>query len=211
MKKTRGITLAVAICLVAILALGSLAYFTDSKTVTNEFKVASTGEDTPTADELFSIALYETNADGEQETEGITYENIAPGDVLDKDPTVENTGLYSQWVRVSVTISDATAWKEAMGDADVISVMNVDTANWTSAGDAEEDEEADTITYVFYYNSVLEAGETATLFTAVTIPTYFEADDMVALSSFTISIVADAIQSQNTGDSAEFAFTNYWN
>lgn len=218
-KKSKTLMALVAVCLIAILAFGSLAYFTDSDSVTNDFMVAGYDPSNPDApidpDELFSITVYETDLSdptGQTTTStGQTYEDILPGSVLAKDPTVENTGQYSQWVRVSVTVSNAANWKTVLGTTPVSSIMNIDTANWTSAGDAVENTADDTITYTYYLNSALAAGDTATLFTEVTIPSSLNVNQMVSLKEFTITIAADAIQSENTGDSAAYAFTNYWN
>lgn len=211
-KKSKILLSLAAICLIAVTAVGSLAYFTDSASVTNDFMVAGYDPSNPYTDpdELFSILVYETDAQGQQTTEGLTYEDILPGSALDKDPTVQNTGQYSQWVRVSVTVSNAANWEAALGTTPVSSIMNIDTTRWTSAGDPVENTTADTITYSYYLNSTLAAGETATVFDTVTIPSSLTVAQMTALSEFTISVSADAIQSENTGSSAEYAFTNYW-
>ena len=76
----------------AVLTIGSLAYFTATDSVSNRFLVATTDPGQPAdPDALFSIRLYETDGAGQTET-GKEYTNVQPGSVLDKDPTVENTG-----------------------------------------------------------------------------------------------------------------------
>ena len=119
--KKRTFAVAMIICLVAIIGFGSLAYFQASKNLTNYFAVAGVADPTdPDAtidpDDLFSIRLDEKNLDimtGTARTEeGNVYKDILPGDKLEKDPTVTNTGKYDAWVRVKVTVTDAADWME---------------------------------------------------------------------------------------------------
>ena len=225
MNKRSIFVVALAVCLAALIATGSLAYFTATKSVTNSFMVASydpTKPDVPvTPDELFSIIVYETNndPDGDPTTEkGNTYNNITPADVLSKDPTVKNTGAYSAYARMNVTITNAAKWTAVAekNSIDIESIFNGISADWTRYDDPVVDEVNDTITYTYYYQNEIKAGDTATLFTSVTIPASFDNEDMANISNFNIIVGADAIQSANTGDptgavaDAYYAFTNFW-
>lgn len=250
MKKRNILTIALALCLIAIMACGSLAYFTSTKTVTNEFLTSTVNpstdtngdgkvdeNDEPIADDVFSIKLYETdNAkdDGSKTYLGNTYAKILPGDKLDKDPTVENTGAYPAYVRMTVVVNEATDWQKAIqkhldngnlkvgdnGAYDLTNIFGGFNTNWEREENPVYDAAADTLTYVYYLNAALPAedkAETAevqedasTLFTSVTIPACFDAEDMLSLKEFKLEITADAIQSMNTGDTAYDAFTNYW-
>lgn len=209
--KRKTLIVAVAVCLVAILALGSLALFTDTDDITNKFMVASS--DDPDQ-EIFDVDVWETDPNGEKTDEGIVYDDIQPADVLKKDPTVENTGLYDQYVRVMVTVTNAKNWMTACdkyGIADLTTIFGgFDGTKWTRVDAPVYDLANDTLTYTFYYNGVLAPKETATLFTTVTIPQAFTVEDMVALQQFELSVSAQAIQSANTGDNAVDAFANYW-
>lgn len=213
--KRKTLIVAVAVCLAAILALGSLAVFSNSDDITNTFMVAGYDPDKPiTPDELFSVTVYETDKDGNQTEQGLTYDGIQPGDKLDKDPTVKNTGKYDQYVRVMVTVTNAKNWMDACekhGISDLTTIFGgfVD-ADWTRIDAPVYNEAADTLTYTYYYNRVLTPGETATLFETVTIPLSFTVEDMVALQQFELKVAADAIQSAHTGDNAVDAFANYW-
>lgn len=224
MNKRRVLIAAIAVCLVAILACGSLAYFTyTSDTVTNKFYTYSTDEypDGPPTDpdQLFSISVYETykNADNEtvKDYDGLEYTEVVPGTVLSKDPTVENTGKYSAYVRLRVTLTNAEAWQKACTDIgltkleDIFGGINTDWERKSESYDAD----ADTMTYVYYLNKPLAAGETSTLFTTVTMPAKLTVEHMIALSQFQLIIEGDAIQSENTGDNAYATFTDteYWN
>lgn len=215
MKRRKAISLAVLVCLVAITAVGSIAYFTAKDSVTNTFMISTYDPDNPVdPSKVFSIEVYETEG-GTKTTEGITYEDIKPGDALYKDPTVENTGKYNQWVRVQVTINNAASWQAACdkhGIADLMSIFGgCDDSKWTKYAAPAEDKEADTVTYEFYLNKELKPAETETLFNSVTIPASFNTEDMAALSKFEVKISAEAIQSEGTGDGAKEAFDNHWN
>ena len=63
---------------------------------------------------------------------------------------------------------------------------------------------------MFYLDRKLEPEATATLFTQFMIPEAFEIGDMISLSTFDLTIAADAIQSDNTGDDARSAFEAHW-
>lgn len=212
--KRKTLIVAVAVCLAAILAFGTLAYFSANDNVTNKFMVTSYDPDHElTPDKLFSVDVYETDEDGNKTDTGRTYEDIAPGSVLSKDPTVQNTGKYSQYVRVNVTVTNATAWQAACAKHNITNLTDIfkgfEDDLWTLAG-VSSDPTADTLTYSYYYNGVLAPEKSVTLFTQVVIPTAFDQDDMATLQYFELNVSADAIQSVNTGDSAEYAFTNYW-
>ncbi len=209
-NKRRLLLIAVAVCLVSVMALGSLAYFTAQDNITNTFMTATYDPENPggtvNPDDLFSIQVLET-ADGELTNEGKTYEGIQPGDVLAKDPTVKNTGDYSQWVRVHVTLTNAANWQAICVEHGITDLTTIfggfDSGKWTLGGTSSV---GDTLTYTYYLNSKLEPDATATLFNTVTIPAVLTIEDMVKLSKFELTIAADAIQSKNTGDSAKAAF-----
>ena len=212
MNKRRVLTTAIAVCLIAILSCGTLAYFTSTKSITNKFYTASYDpENPPTADELFSIKIYETAKDGAEDTDGLEYKDILPGQELSKDPTIVNTGKYSAYVRLSVTVTDATAWKTvcqkySLNLEDIFGGINT---KWERK-EISEDTAADTLTYVYYLNEELAAGAESTLFETVKIPTQLTVEEMTELSYFEIQITGDAIQSANTGANAYEAFTANW-
>lgn len=221
MNKRKVLTTAVAVCLIAILSCGTLAYFTSTKSLTNKFYTASYDPDNPpTAEELFSIKIYETAADGTENTEGLEYEDILPGMKVDKDPTIKNTGKYPAYVRLSVTVTNAAAWKAAFenhkddsedkgGAIELEDVFGEFNEDWKRK-EISENKNEDTLTYVYYLDGELAAGADSTLFESVTIPPQLTVEEMSALSCFEIRITGDAIQSANTGDNAFEAFTTYW-
>ena len=220
MTKKKVFVAALAICLIAIISVGTLAWFQANDTVTNIFQV-STDDETQNAD--FKITLFETevnpetngfgDADGDgviEEVKANTYDNVAPGDVLPKDPTVRNDGQYDQWVRMNVTISNIDEWEAVLSvnsDFDYRTLFNVSSA-W-SFDKVEKNSTAKTLTLVYYLDTKLTAGNSsAALFDKVTIPNVFEVDNIP--TNFNITVVADAIQADNTGDNAKSAFESYW-
>ena len=221
--KKRTFILAVIICMIAIIGFGSLAYFQSTKSMTNYFAVAGIEDPTDPSEtinpeDLFSIKLDETDItkdDNSRTTSGNTYTGILPGDTLVKDPTVTNTGKYEAWVRVKVTVTDAADWMAVCAKhniTDLSAIFNgFDATKW----DRETSEDVidttnNTITYTYYYKTTVAVNGTATLFTSVTIPASFDVEDMAALSTFQLTIVGEAIQAANTGDTAQEAF-KLWN
>ncbi len=211
-KKLKLLVLALAVCLIAVASLGTLAWFTANDSVTNNFYIANS-EDDP--DAIFSVDVWEDDTladpDGEEKIQGgINYPNILPGDNLYKEVNIENTGSYEQYIRATVTVSDASVWQTIFGETYVPLEKLADNLNekfdvWSVVYDIAED----TLTYVLYYDSILpaEGEDIVTLFTNIHIPeaiNRFQAAELAG--SFTISVVADAVQTKNVGDNASDAF-----
>ncbi len=214
-KKVLAISLVISI--IAILSMGTLAWFQDQASVSNKFMMTDSSSD---PDEIFSVDLWETkvNPDGTpvdpvETTDKNTYEDIAPGDVLTKDPTVENTGKYTQWIRVTVTLNNAQAWINTLGAGYDIGTIfgGHDETVWTRYEAAKFDAVANTLTMTYYLNEELEEGETVTLFNTVTIPADLDQYDLATLGGeFDLDLVAQALQFENTGDNCYDAFANFW-
>ncbi|MBQ6852436.1 MAG: hypothetical protein IJO04_05350 [Oscillospiraceae bacterium] len=225
MTKKKVFAAALAVCLVAILSMSTLAWFSAQDTVKNEFFVAdSTDTD---KNDIFSVDVLErvdTDGNGVYDAtlsspNGFDYKDILPGDKLVKEPFVRNTGYYDQYIRVTVTISDATAWINALGlDFKIEDVFEgYDASKWTNISKAIEGE-TDTITYVLYYKDILDGDDTAndgqsgttkdvTLFTHVNIPTTLTQEQAAAFKgNFAIDIKAEAVQTENVGANAFDAF-----
>ena len=178
--KKKIISICLAVCLVAVAVTGiSLAYFTSSDEKVNTFTVGNV-----------KIELVEPS--------WVEPATVQPGIEYAKDPTVNNIGANDAWIRVNVTISSAEAFKTAMAAHQITDLATVfaghNEANWTRAS-ITEDADNDTITYSYYYNSIVAPrGTTGALFTSVTIPGAFTSAEMEAIGNFTITITADAIQ-----------------
>jgi len=229
MNKKKLLSLSLVIALIAILSLGSLAWFNAQDKVTNTFMIAtSEGGDSSDPDDIFSVDVWEpvdTDGDGNlddnndnkideenKDTNGREYTNILPGSTYGKNPYVENTGAYDQWIRVSVSITEAKAWLEIM-DADPYELAKIFTVPNPDAWEYDStvyDSVADAQVYYYYYKYKLVPGQTALVFTDVVIPTNLTQVDFakIADGDFQVIVKAEALQADNTGDSAKQAFIN---
>ena len=179
--------LAILICglsLIGAMGVGAtLAYFTDSEEVTN---VVTMGH--------VDIELFETNEDGEEvglDGEGLTFENVVPGQTVEKNPTVRvKDGSQPCYVRMTldVTAPENTTLTEADIDALVeeLSDQIVESEDWTLTDG------------YFYYAKKMDVDDTATLFETVTIPAQWA--NNTADQEFSIVLAAEAIQSENLKD-----------
>ena len=173
--KRRVLLMAVLVLCLAILAGGTLAYFTAEETAYN---VITTG--------ILDMDLVEVDENGDPwpawPASGIS--GVMPGTVVDKVAYVDNVGGVDFYTRlkVTVTVNDGALSNEFVK-------LDYDTENWT-----EKDG-------YFYYNSVVAAGESTTpLFETVK----FSEDMGNAYQNATVVVLveADAVQSKNNTDSA---------
>lgn len=224
--KSKIFLAALALSLVAIVSVGSLAWFSDAASVSNNFMVAQSDDDTP--EDVFSIDAYEINPeDGSEERTGLTYTDVLPGASLEKKAHVANTGYYDQYARVIVTISDAAVWQAMLGtafnDATLLSCFEgFDQTEWNHIT-TEADATADVIRIVMYYNTALAgdhagAADDVTVFTGVNIPETMTGAHAVLFDDdgnegFSIDVLAQAVQTENVvpdgtaaGDEAYAAF-----
>jgi predicted ribosomally synthesized peptide with SipW-like signal peptide len=224
MSKKKVLSLSLVVIMIAILSLSSLAWFNDTDSVKNEFYIA-TSDDPSDPDDIFSVDIWEPvdkNGDGvisddEKEQTGLKFENILPGSSFDKEPTVENTGAYDQYIRVVVTLSDAKAWMKILGPGYDLSTIFVghDEDLWTRSGNSGV--KGEDLVYVYYLDKVLKPDETVALFTDVKLPTSLTQQEMAELNGgFELTIRADAIQTENLGDGVDtaqeaFAAANWGN
>ena len=206
--KKKIFVIALAICLIATISMGTLAWFSASDSITNDFYIADSGDHTDDPDAIFSVAVWEKTPDSNEDTDGYEYTKILPGTVLTKEPHVENTGYYSQYIRAVVTISDAAAWIAAVDGIDMAEVfLGFDESKWTNIS-KERDTAADTLTYVLYYDGILESGKDITLFEQVKIPESLTVEQAAAFAGgFSITVKAQAVQTENVGANAYEAFT----
>ena len=200
MTKKKVLVVALAFCLAAIISMGTLAWFSASDSVNNNFFIADSEHTDPS--DIFSVTVWENTPDADEVESGYDYTNILPGDLLKKEVRVQNTGYYAQYVRVIVTISDAEAWINALGAdfnaADVFDGFNADqwTHVWNNLSEATEMPED--IIYVLYYNGILENGDVIEVFDNVKIPTTLTVDQAAAFGgSFSITVKAQAVQTEN--------------
>lgn len=221
MNKKKMFLVAIAVCLISVISLGTLAWFSASDSVSNKFMIADSANDDP--DDIFSIDVYEEDAagnlygEGTSTDEGIEFTDVLPNSTLVKKAYVENTGIYDQYVRVIVTISDKAAWQASL-DLDDDAFENYDVAQHFigfNAGDWDlvnskmiYDDTADTITYVLYKKEILAKDSAAyTVFTGVNVPKTMTREDALLFDGgFTIDVKAQAVQSDNLGSDCYTAF-----
>ncbi len=227
MQKRKLFALALAVCLIAILSMGSLAWFSDSDSVNNNFYVGDGGEN---ADSIFSVDIWEhIDSDGDgnpdlyvgKESDGglYDYKDVVPGDMLYKAVNITNTGSNAEWIRVSVTVDNASVWetleaKYGFRLADLLIRYDMtkltESTMWTHvAAETETDNTADTITYVFYFNNTLNANRWTNFIYHVEIPEELDQHDMALFEGnlFSMSFKVDAIQVENiNADNAIDAF-----
>lgn len=223
--KRKIISLALVVCLIAIAAVGTLAYFTDKDSVKNTFTVGQVDINLDEAvvekDDSGKYVVTDTRTE-----DGCTYEDIYPGELIAKDPTVTNVGSYDAYTRVIVKLPTSFvsfmlkyyAGDNYTGTADeveaVISQMFVgyDADNWDyvtsiDAADLFASPRVDNTLFVFDYNGILAPDEKVTLFTGIQMPAGMTNEDVTdyALSSFTMDITAYATQTKGfAADEATF-------
>ncbi len=213
MTKKKVFVIALAVCVLAVLSVGTLAWFSAEDSIENKFHFADSDEDGKTD---FAVDVIESE---DPEGDGLVFEEILPGDVLAKDPTIKNTSSsdrYTQYIRATLTLKDPTgAWKAAfdakrIGDGKYLTLLGemfrtVDRKNtWELAGDAGVgygyNDEAKEFFWVFYLEETLAKDDSVNLFTEVVIPTGLTVEDASAmLSSFDVTIKAEAVQAENLG------------
>ena len=220
MNKKKLLSLALAVIMIATISFSTLAWFSDADEVTNKFMVAGSEDQNP--DDIFSVDVWEDiDGDGEEDTtEGYTYEDILPGDKLTKVANVENTGSYDQYIRVTVKITDAAAWQNALGEGfnDETLIACFEGYNpdlWRREASAV-DADADVIRITMYYNGgdkqnpgIVAPGDVVNVFKAVKIPATLTQDQAAEFAGgFEIVVTADAVQTENLGVNTEDTICN---
>jgi len=208
LTKKKVLVVALAVCLAAILSMGTLAWFNASDDVTNKFMIADSESD---PNKIFSVDVWENTPDGDKDQDGYTYEDILPGDNLKKEVYVENTGAYDQYIRVTVTVNNADAWIAALGNGYDLGTMFTghDEALWTryEVGKYSSDANGSYYTMVYYLNTKLAPDAAVNLFKAVVIPEHLTQEDMSFVGGeFDLTILAEAVQTENLGDGVDTAY-----
>lgn len=176
MKKKLIALALVAICL-AILAGGTLAYYSRSVTAHN---VITTGG--------VKVELIETTDGGQPfPEEGIT--GVMPSQSVGKEVTVKNLGPSEAWVRLSIQVKclDAEGKEIDISNNPAVLLENVDETNWTFKDG------------YFYYVDFLAEGETTTpVMESVKFAEEMGNDFQGA--TITIDVQAQAVQTANNGE-----------
>lgn len=178
--KKKVTVIALIVALVAVLSLGTAAYFTAEQTATN---VVTSGS---VKIKLHEMAIKEPGAEPVPFEDG---QGVMPGSVVSKIVTVENTGSGTAWVRISVEKAIALAeGLEGETDLDLIS-LDINTECWSEHEG------------YYYYNAPLAAGETTEpLFTTVAFA--HSMGNLYQGSTATVRVLAQATQTANNGATA---------
>ena len=124
MKKKNVLTLALSLCLVAVIAIGgTFAYLTAAPDeATNTFAFATGFDD---GDGVINVKVEEDASDFTEEelgnavaanngeTGGIDYTNVVPNQTLPKEPVISTKAKVDSWVFVRVTNGDYVSVDEA--------------------------------------------------------------------------------------------------
>lgn len=195
--KKKTFLAAVAIALVAILSLGTLAYFTDvTDEAENMFVVKGTDPG-----EIFSATLTEPAWDAYQDKED-GKAIIKPGVTIDKDPTITLTGdsyNYGAWVAMKVVVSgvpydpyDVSNVKGLFKD------LTDNGLSVTMMARTEEEVAAGTQSFLFTWRPTdkLALNDTATIFTGVVFPENMTAAELAAFKDFKITAKGYAVSAE---------------
>lgn len=178
--KKRMLTAALALCCLAVLATGTLAYFTAEETAQNVITMGA-----------LKMDLVERNEKGEPWTD---VENIVPGMEVTKKAFVKNTGTVYFYTRVKITKSfEFPENVEKMELNPDLVELNINEKYWKLGNDG-----------FYYYKEPVAPGEkTEPLFTTVTFST--EMGNEYQNVKVKIDLDAQAVQSRNNGESATAA------
>ena len=190
-----------ALVLVVATVMGTMAYLTDAKTVTNTFTV---GDVKIKLDEA-PVDAEGKKTDGERTT--ANKYKMLPGSVLDKDPTVTVLGKSEDsYVRVLVTLTHKAEmdaiFADVPGHANMVEIFSGMGDKWTVVG--EVDNHDNTHTYELRYNEIVPRSESDTVlqpvFTQVNVPGFIDNDQLATVKDFQVIVVAQAIQAYGFKD-----------
>lgn len=174
-RKQKILLIASMLICAAILASGTLAYFTAEETAYN---VITTG--------AMEMKLVEETTGGKPwPKDGVS--GVTPGMQVDKIPYVTNEGTVDFYTRARVSVKVIGENKQELSDQYVS--MNYNTADWT-----ERDG-------YYYFNGAVKPGEkTSPLFTVVTFDKLMGNEYMNARVE--VNVEVEAVQSRNNGTDA---------
>ena len=172
-KKTTIKIIAIVIAVLIVVTGGIAAYLTDTDTVTNTFTVGKV-----------KIAISEENWNPENG------EGISPGDVIAKDPAIQNIGKNSAYVYMKIEQPIVSLTNGGSGPL----FSYTKNSGWILL-DTYECENTSTKTSIYYYNTDLAKNTTTTkLFNNVTIAEY---DQDLTADEQDLVVTGYAIQSNN--------------
>lgn len=221
--KTRNkafLTLFSMIFVVAASVFATVAYLTDSETVTNTFTVGNVNITLDEADVNVRGEALDKDGNVTNVPEEIvrvkenTY-HLIPGQTYRKDPMIKVVkGSEESYLRMLVTINQIKDLKKILGDDFLPEtyVTGWDPTVWQCVA-AVSDTEKDTVTYEFRYKETVDASEAdedimlEPLFTHFTLPGEMNGEDLALIYSRTdaadrleITIIGHAVQAAGFAD-----------
>ena len=203
-----------ALLLISITVGATVAYLTDTDSVTNAFTVGNVHITLDEALVEYNAAtnVYTAKADGSRTSDTQQY-HLLPGTVVAKDPTVHvQANSENCYVRALVTFTYKTAADAVLDE----SWINWDNQLWTvnPTPVTTKDTEKDTITrtYEVRYNSIVEKSASVqdlVIFDKVTIPKTLTNDQIATLQDLSITVVANAIQANGFEGSPDDAWVAF--
>lgn len=201
MKKKSLIMLLSAMLVIATAAMGTIAYLTDSKNITNTFTVGNV------AIELDETVVDENGVPQDADNDGTndrTYEGndyrLVPGKTYTKDPTVTvKAGSEESYVRMILHITNRANVIEVFGEdfkvEDILKDYHPEV--WVPVGRVDGE---DIISYEFRYAQPVDTLEQtedevlAPLFTGFTVPGELKNEELAKLADMKIVVEGHAIQ-----------------
>ena len=185
-KKSKKMIAIIVAALAIIITGGVVAYLTDTDTATNTFTIGAV-----------SIDLTEDNWNA------TNAQNVVPGQVINKDPAIENTGSNSAYVYLK--IEEPIVAQTPSGTGPLVTYTT--NTGWTQLS---TNTSGSTKTTVYYYNTALTSGNsTNALFNNVTVSNF---NQSTVTGSKNMVVTAYAIQSNDlpAGTTIASAYETYF-
>ncbi|MBQ3182029.1 MAG: hypothetical protein IJB57_00020 [Clostridia bacterium] len=197
--------LLIAVSAVLLVAIGvslTLAYFTDKEKVTNVFTVGKV-----------DISLEEEGAEENDDgTYGQTYDDIVPGEVYPKAPTVTvEAGSLESYVRMIVTVEFENA-VDAELTGEKLDKIFVNVADEWVLNAKTVAADLTSVEYEYRYANTVAAPDAAVelepIFTDVTFDGKYWGNELADLNNMHINVEGHAIQAFGFADADE-AWSNF--
>lgn len=194
-----------AVLLVCLSVGATLAYLTDTKTVTNTFTVGKVEIDLDEA----KVDVYGKAVKPAERVKQNSYK-LLPAHEYTKDPTVTvKADSEPCYVKMTVTITKSSELDTIFG-ADGANLRNIfkgfDDTKWEYKGNTENTTDNVRV-YEFWYKTVVDARTEAKtlepLFTSIVVPESITNAQLNTISDMTITAKAYAIQADGFADAAD--------
>jgi len=194
MKKKRTIIASVVLLLVLVIG-GLIAYFTDTETATNVFTIGD-------VDITLTEPHWDTT-DGNSNNVPDSAEGRTPGQIITKDPTIENTGSNPAYVFAKVDIPCTTG-----ENPDLELFTYTVNSGWYLMTNGTCTNGTATKVYAYGSDTAMTAlahGGTAVLFPSVTVNTAITGDESGLTGNKNLVVTGYAVQSDGLGATAPSA------